>query len=69
MDDLWQVRGVHKIGVIYQDDTFGQAVLEGVQHALARHQVAPIGLGTFQRNTVDVSNGVNSVRETKPDAA
>jgi branched-chain amino acid transport system substrate-binding protein len=68
VDDLWQSRGARKIGVIYQDDAFGQAVLEGVQHALAHHQATPVGLGTFQRNTVDVTNGVKAVRESKPDA-
>jgi ABC-type branched-subunit amino acid transport system substrate-binding protein len=68
IDALWRVRGVRKIGVIYQNDAFGKTVLEGVQHALASHQSAPVALGTFERNTVDVSAGVKAVREAKPEA-
>jgi branched-chain amino acid transport system substrate-binding protein len=68
VDNLWQARGVRKIGVIYQDDAFGKAVLEGVQRALAKHHATPDALGTFQRNTLDVSAGMKSVREAKPEA-
>jgi branched-chain amino acid transport system substrate-binding protein len=68
IDSLWKIRGVHKIGVIYQDDAFGKTVLEGVQHALAKYQASPVALGTFQRNTLDVSAGLKTVRQAKPDA-
>ena len=68
VEHLWNVRGVRKIGVIYQDDAFGKAVLEGVQHALAKHQATPAALGTFQRNTTDVSTGIKTVRDAKPEA-
>ncbi len=68
VDALWRLRGVHKIGVIYQNDAFGKTVLEGVQHALTNHQSAPVALGTFERNTLDVSAGVKAVREAKPEA-
>lgn len=68
VDSLWQQRGVRKIAVIYQDDAFGKAVLDGVQHALARHQATPVALGTFQRNTLEVSVGLKSVRQSSPEA-
>ena len=68
VEHLWNVRGLRKIGVIYQDDAFGKAVLEGVQHALAKHQATPSALGTFQRNTVEVSAGIKRVRDAKPEA-
>jgi ABC-type branched-subunit amino acid transport system substrate-binding protein len=68
VDHLWQVRGVRKIGVIYQDDAFGKTVLDGVQHALARHQATPTALGTFQRNTLNISAGIKAVRDAKPEA-
>jgi branched-chain amino acid transport system substrate-binding protein len=68
IDHLWQVRGVRKIGVMYQDDAFGKAVLDAVQHALAKHQAAPAALGTFQRNTVDISGGLKTVQAAKPEA-
>ncbi len=68
IDELWRVRGIRKVGVIYQDDAFGKTVLEGVQRALAKHQATPVALGTFQRNTLDISAGINSVRDSKPEA-
>jgi ABC-type branched-subunit amino acid transport system substrate-binding protein len=68
VDNLWQARGIHKIGVIYQDDAFGAAVLEGVQNALARHQAKPVALGSFPRNTVEVEQGLKTVRAANPEA-
>lgn len=68
VDNLWNVLGVHKIGVIYQDDAFGSAVLEGLQLALKKHNATPVGMGTFTRNTVDVDKGIASVRAANPQA-
>lgn len=68
IDHLWNVRGIRKVGVIYQDDAFGKTVLEGVQHALARHQAIPAALGRFERNTLNVSDGIKTVRESRPEA-
>ena len=68
IDGLWTARGVRKIAVLYQDDAFGKAVLDGVQHALAKHDAKPIALGTFPRNTLDVAQGIKMVREAKPEA-
>lgn len=68
VDDLWRFRDVRKIGVIYQNDAFGKTVLEGVQHALAKHEATPAALGTFERNTLDISAGLKTVRDAKPDA-
>lgn len=67
VDGLWS-RGTRKIAVIYQDDAFGKAVLDGVQHALTKHDSKPVALGTFERNTIDVGAGIKAVREAKPDA-
>lgn len=67
VDGLWS-RGVRKIAVIYQDDAFGKAVLDGVEHAMQKHEAKPVALGTFARNTVDVAAGIKAVRDAKPEA-
>ena len=67
VESLWRIH-VRKIAVLYQDDAFGKTVLDGVQRALAKHQLSPAALGTFQRNTVDISAGLKAVRESKPEA-
>jgi ABC-type branched-subunit amino acid transport system substrate-binding protein len=68
VENLWNVLGLHKIGVIYQDDAFGQAVLSGLQLALKKHDAAPVAMGTFARNTLDVEKGLNAVRPLNPGA-
>jgi branched-chain amino acid transport system substrate-binding protein len=67
VDKLWDAN-VHKIGVIYQDDAFGKTVLDGVKLALDKHNSAPVGLGTFERNTLDVDDGIKSVMAARPQA-
>ena len=66
VDKLWEVN-IHKIGVIYQDDPFGKAVLDGVKLALQKHNAAPAGLGTFTRNSVDIA-GLKEVMAGHPQA-
>jgi branched-chain amino acid transport system substrate-binding protein len=68
IDGLWTGRGVRKIAVIYQDDAFGKAVLDGVLRALAKHDAKPVALGTFPRNTLEVTQGMKTVRDAKPEA-
>ena len=53
VDNLWKT-GARRIGVIYQDDGFGKAILDGVKLALAKHNAAPVALGSFTRNTLEV---------------
>jgi ABC-type branched-subunit amino acid transport system substrate-binding protein len=67
VDKLWDVN-VHKVGVIYQNDAFGKTVLEGVKRALERHHSAPVALGTFERNTVNVDPGLKDVMAARPQA-
>jgi branched-chain amino acid transport system substrate-binding protein len=67
VDNLWKA-GVRKIGVVYQDDGFGKAVLDGVKLALSKHGSAPVAIGSFARNTLDVANGIAAVRAAKPEA-
>ena len=68
VDNVWNVLGMRKIGVLYQDDAFGKAVLEGVRRALATHNSTPVALGTFARGTLDVVPGITAVRAASPEA-
>ncbi len=67
IDKLWEVN-VRKIGVIYQDDPFGKAVLDGVKLALQKHSATPAVLGTFMRNTTDINDGLKQVMAARPQA-
>jgi len=67
VDKLWE-SNVRRIGVIYQDDPFGKAVLDGVKLALQKHNASPTALGTFVRNSVDVGAGIGVVMAAHPQA-
>ena len=68
VDGLWDGLGVRKVAVIYQNDPFGTTVLEGVKRALAKHHATPAALGTFERNTLEVDEGIKAVRASEPEA-
>jgi branched-chain amino acid transport system substrate-binding protein len=67
IDKLWDLN-IRKIGVIYQDDPFGKAVLDGVKLALQKHNAAPVALGTFVRNTLEIEAGMREVMAAHPQA-
>ena len=60
--------GMKRIGVFYQNDSYGKTGLDGVNAALTAHQLKATGLGTVERNTVDVDRAVQTILAEKPDA-
>ncbi|HKI26688.1 MAG TPA: ABC transporter substrate-binding protein [Candidatus Sulfotelmatobacter sp.] len=67
IDKLWDI-SIHKVGVLYQDDAFGKTVLDGVKLALQKHNAAPLGVGTFARNSLEVDAGLKDVMAARPQA-
>ena len=57
-----------KIAVFYQNDAYGKAGLEGVKRALKTQGLAPVALGTVERNTVNVSQAVQEIATKAPDS-
>ncbi|PHV29525.1 amino acid ABC transporter substrate-binding protein [Janthinobacterium sp. BJB426] len=51
-------RGVKRFGVLYQDDGFGNAVLDGTVRALQRRGMELVAKGSFQRGTTAVKAGL-----------
>jgi branched-chain amino acid transport system substrate-binding protein len=68
IDGIWSTLGYKKIGVIYPEDAFGTAVLEGVKAALKTHGAEPIAAASYQRQTAQVGGAIDTVRAAKPDA-
>ncbi len=60
--------GLKKIAVFYQNDAYGKAGLEGVTRALKALNLAPVALGTVERNTVDVAQAVKDIAPKMPEA-
>ena len=57
-----------KIAVFYQDDSYGQAGLSGVNRAMDKRKLQLVATGTVKRNTVEVDEAVKTIRRARPDA-
>jgi branched-chain amino acid transport system substrate-binding protein len=68
IDGIWGALGFKKIGVIYPEDAFGAAVLDGVKAALKIHGAEPIASASYQRQTAQVGGAIDTVKAAKPDA-
>jgi branched-chain amino acid transport system substrate-binding protein len=68
IDGMWSTLGYKKIGVIYPEDAFGAAVVDGVKAALKDHGAEPIAVASYQRQTAQVGGAIDTVRAAKPDA-
>ena len=68
VDNLWNVLGMKKIGVIYPEDAFGAAVLDGVKLALKGHNSQPVALGSYPRQTLSVDDAIAKVKSASPEA-
>lgn len=60
--------GLKKIAVFRQNDSYGQAGLDGVVRALKAQNLAPVAVGLVERNTVDVAAAVQAIVPAQPDA-
>ncbi len=60
--------GVKKIAVLYQNDAYGKAGLEGVTRALTKRQMTAVAASTVERNTIDVTKSLDEILKTTPEA-
>jgi ABC-type branched-subunit amino acid transport system substrate-binding protein len=60
--------GLKKIAVFRQNDSYGQAGLDGVTKALKNIGLTPVAVGTVERNTVKVEEAVTAIVAAQPDA-
>lgn len=60
--------GLTRIGVFHQNDSYGQAGLDGVTKALAARKLAPVATGTVDRNSENVAAAVQKLVAARPEA-
>ena len=60
--------GLKRIAVFRQNDSYGQAGLDGVVRALKSRELAPTAVGLVERNSVDVAAAVKAIVADSPDA-
>ncbi len=61
-------RGLARVAVAYQDDSFGRAGFRGAQLALGRRNLKPVATAVYPRNTVAVKTTLLDVIEGDPEA-
>lgn len=60
--------GLRKVAVLYQNDAYGKAGLDGVTAALAKLDSKPVAIASVERNTVEVAAAVATLNAATPDA-
>lgn len=60
--------GISKIAILYQDDAFGLAGLEGVELAMAKRNLSLVASGTYKRNTIAVKSALLEIMKGNPEA-
>jgi ABC-type branched-subunit amino acid transport system substrate-binding protein len=58
--------GLNRIAVFRQNDSYGQAGLDGVLRALKRDNLAPVAVGLVERNSIDVAAAVQAIVPKQP---
>ncbi len=59
---------IRRIGIMYQEDSFGRAGYRGVIRALARRGLTPQVVGVYRRNTTAIKTGLLDLVAGNPDA-
>ncbi len=57
-----------RIAVLYQNDAFGEAGLNGTSKALERLHLTVAATGSFERNTTEIQPALATIQAAKPDA-
>ena len=68
IEHLTKDLGISKIAILYQDDAFGLAGLEGVKIAMAKRDMSLVASGAFKRNTTAVKSALLDIMKGQPEA-
>lgn len=68
VEHLVEDLGADKIGLFYQNDSFGQAGRNALAQALADRGLSVVAEGTYERNTNEVKKAVLAIRKARPEA-
>jgi branched-chain amino acid transport system substrate-binding protein len=68
IEHLTKDLGITRIAILYQDDAFGLAGLDGVQRALAKRNMTLVASGSFKRNTTAVKTALLDIMKGQPEA-
>jgi ABC-type branched-subunit amino acid transport system substrate-binding protein len=61
-------RDLRKVACLFQNDLYGQSGLKALQVALAKRNLEPVALGSYERNTTAVTPAVLAIAKASPEA-
>jgi branched-chain amino acid transport system substrate-binding protein len=67
VDELWR-RNIHKIALVYQDDSFGMSSRDAALKAMAKHGASFCVEGSYPRLATDTSATYGLIKSAKPEA-
>lgn len=68
IEHLTRDLSISKIAILYQDDAFGLAGLEGVNRAMKKRNMALVAAGSFRRNTEAIKSALLDIMKAEPEA-
>ena len=68
IEHLTRDLNITRIAILYQDDAFGLAGLEGVKLAMAKRHMSLVSSGSFKRNTTAVKSALLDIIKGNPQA-
>ena len=68
IEHLTRDLGFSQIAILYQDDSFGRAGLDGVKRALEKRGLGLVAEGTYMRGTTAVKRALLAIRRGHPQA-
>lgn len=68
VDYLIEKKGISKIAVFYQNDTFGEEGYISLIQALSERKLKLHGEGMYKRNTLSIKHAFTEIKEKKPEA-
>lgn len=68
IEGVWDKLSYRNVAVIYPEDAFGTAVLNGVKEALKTRGAEPGKVASYERQTANVGGAIDAVRAANPQA-
>ncbi|HZW12530.1 MAG TPA: ABC transporter substrate-binding protein [Noviherbaspirillum sp.] len=59
---------IKRIGIMYQNDPFGESARDGVIAALKRHKLEPVVMATYEKNSADTADAARKIGAVNPEA-
>ena len=68
VDRLVEDLNIKRVSVLYQDDSYGRAGLDGIQGALRKKKMSIVSQGSYLRNTTAVKTALLEIKLGRPQA-